>query len=117
MNINYKLIGTRIKTHRRKLQLSQMQLAELSDLSVPYISYIETGKKKISLKALVSIANALNISPDILLTDHIKSEVNSDFSMSSILHDLNSSETIFIQDMLSALKMVLKTHNWLRDNN
>ena len=71
MNINYQIIGKRIKIRREQIQMTQMELAEITELSVPYISYIETGKKKLSLGTLINIANALSISPNELLMDHL----------------------------------------------
>lgn len=71
MYINYLKIGKRIKKERIKQQLSQMKLADLADLSVPFICYIETGKRKISLESLMRIADALNVSADVLLYDSL----------------------------------------------
>ena len=70
-NINYSLIGKNIKIFRESHYLSQFQLAELCGLSQVYISNIETGKKNISLKSLIKISNALNVSCDDLLGNNI----------------------------------------------
>ena len=51
--INYELMGNRIKELRCVKGLSQATLAEYADVSVPYMSLIETGKKKIGLEVLV----------------------------------------------------------------
>ena len=47
MNLDYKAIGARVKNFRRERNLSQEKLAELVDVSVPYMSNIETGKKEL----------------------------------------------------------------------
>ena len=67
-NISYKLLGIGIRKRRRQLRMSQAELAELTDLSIPYISFVETGKKVPSLSCLASIANALDTTIDNLLT-------------------------------------------------
>lgn len=67
MDTNHSSIGKRIRTIRRRQHLSQEKLAELSNLSRVSISGIETGRKKPSVKSLVSIASALQVSPDDLL--------------------------------------------------
>ena len=43
--IDYKKIGKRICTERKKQKISQAKLAELANFSDSYISRIETGKK------------------------------------------------------------------------
>ena len=66
-DIDYVLIGKRIKEIRSQMKLSQASLAEMSGLSVTYISHIETAYKKASLSSLVHIANAIGISVDEML--------------------------------------------------
>lgn len=116
MNINYKLIGKRIKFYRNQKNMSQMQLAEKADLSAPYISYIETGAKKISLPVLIKIAEVLGTTPNNLLTDHITPFAEQlPIELLSIISDLNSYETQFINDMLKALKCAVRDNQWFTD--
>lgn len=79
MDTNHSSIGKRIRTIRRRQYLSQEKLAELSNLSRVTISGIETGKKKPNVESLVSIAEALHVSPDDLL-------FNKDDLLSQIMH-------------------------------
>lgn len=65
MTVNYKILGKKIKSFRKEKGMSQEQLAEKCDLSTSYISYIETGKKKINFSQLEKIAEILNFSIDI----------------------------------------------------
>jgi len=105
MNINYKLIGKKIRYYRIKQNISQMELAERSDLSVPYISYVETGKKKVSLSAIIMIADALSVTPNHLLTDYISQSditVTSEFAL--LLKDCNERERSFFKDFIMFLK-------------
>lgn len=69
--LNYKLVGQRIRTIRKKRGMTQERLAELAEISPQHCSGIETGAAKVSLPALVKIANALNASMDELLLDSI----------------------------------------------
>lgn len=48
MEIDYTAIGKRVKKFRKSRRLSQEQLAELLDISVPHMSNIENGKTKFS---------------------------------------------------------------------
>jgi len=69
--IDYHKLGRKIGRIRRSQNLSQAELAELIQMSPSFISYIETGKKKISLRTLVLISNALHTTPDIILKEYI----------------------------------------------
>ena len=69
--LNYKLVGQRIRAIRKKRGMTQERLAELAEISPQHCSGIETGTAKVSLPALVKIANALNASMDELLLDSI----------------------------------------------
>ena len=53
-----------IKTWREYRELSQPQLAEKAGISVPYLSQLETHKRKGSLTVLSAIAKALGVSLD-----------------------------------------------------
>ncbi len=55
------LVGKRVKYLRRLRNLTQAQLAERANLSVNYISQIETGIASPTLKTLVAISTALDI--------------------------------------------------------
>ncbi len=65
VNIN---LGEEISRRRREQKLTQEDLAELSDLSVNFISRVERTKdQNISIQKLDSIAKALNTTtPDII---------------------------------------------------
>ena len=68
MDIDYKLIGKRIRNKRKQLHMTQAELAELADISATYISFIESGKKGLSLSCLLSICSALGTTMDYLIT-------------------------------------------------
>lgn len=71
IDLNYKLVGQRLRAVRKERGLTQEQLAELAEISPQHCSGIETGSAKVSLPALVKISNALNTSMDELLLDSI----------------------------------------------
>ena len=64
MQINYILLGQRIRAFRTKKGITQMELAERIDRSAAYMSYVETAYKFCSLDTLVRVANELNVSTD-----------------------------------------------------
>ena len=63
-NLDFAIIGKRIKEVRTDRQLTQEYLAKVTDVNVSHISNIETNKVKVSLTLLVSICNAMNVTVD-----------------------------------------------------
>ncbi len=57
----YLLIGKRVKYLRRLKNLTQSELAEKANLSVNYISQIETGVASPTIKTLFVVAQALDV--------------------------------------------------------
>lgn len=55
-----------LKIMRKHFKLTQAELAHISGVSRPYIAEIETGKKDGSLRALKSLATAMNINMSVL---------------------------------------------------
>lgn len=68
MNVNYKQVGARIRDRRKLMGYTQEAIAEIVDLSAPFVSHIECGRKKTSLDTLVRISAALNVTVDWLLS-------------------------------------------------
>jgi transcriptional regulator with XRE-family HTH domain len=55
----YHLVGAKVRIKRKKLHLSQEELAEKADLTRNYIGDIERAEKKITLETLAKLAKAL----------------------------------------------------------
>ena len=55
-------LGAYIRTQREMANLSLRQLAALSTISNPYLSQLERGQHEPSLRVLIAIANALELS-------------------------------------------------------
>jgi len=62
-------IGARIKEVRKKMKLSQLELANIVGISQSHLANIELGRKRISYDLLEKIARALKVSPSFLLED------------------------------------------------
>ena len=56
-----------IKVWREYRRMSQHELANQVDISVPYLSQLETNKRKGSLEVLSAITTVLNISLDMVV--------------------------------------------------
>ena len=66
-----KEVGQRITKTRTELGLSQYQLADLAHLTQQQVSYAERGDRGLRCDNLLSIAKALNVSTDYLLTGQV----------------------------------------------
>lgn len=62
-------LGTAIQTRRKQLGLSQEELAVKAGLHRTYISEIERRSRNLSVKILVKIAIALNVTPSALMRE------------------------------------------------
>ena len=67
MAIFYNKLGTKIKTTRENLGLSQERVAELLGVNRVTISQIENGERKISAEEIAKLARIFNTPSDVLL--------------------------------------------------
>ena len=115
MELDYKAIGKRVKIARIKAELKQEQLAERAHLSPTHISNVETGTTKVSLAAIISIANALGVTADDLLCDSvIHAKVQFERDIAELLEDCDPYEIRMVKDMTEALKETLRRDAHLR---
>ena len=104
MNIDYKLIGKRIKDARKEIGVTQEKMAEELDVSIGYVSQVERGTTKISLDLLGAISSILKkdlsyfISETGILTqNYMTSEITEDFSK------LSSRDKQLVSDFIKLL--------------
>ena len=60
-------LGSFIRAQRKLADLSLRELAEMTEVSNPYLGQLERGLHQPSVRVLKSIANALNVSAETLL--------------------------------------------------
>ncbi|MEM7338765.1 MAG: helix-turn-helix transcriptional regulator [Actinomycetota bacterium] len=61
-------LGDFIRAQRKLMELSQRELAQLTQLSNPYVSQLERGLHEPSVRVLRSLAGALNVRAETLLS-------------------------------------------------
>ena len=61
-----KIFGTNVKHYRKKIGLSQEQLAEQLDISPNHMSVIETGNKFVTYKLLEKLVAIFDVMPSAL---------------------------------------------------
>ena len=64
MTLDYSLIGKRIKQRRKRLDLTQEEVAERIDISNQHMSNIERAKSIPSTEVLMKLAAALDTTPN-----------------------------------------------------
>ncbi len=109
LNSLYKSIGSRIREARLKQNMSQQQLAEKANLSLPLISVIERGKSQMQLVTFIKIAEALQVSTDELIRPDIP-EVKVLFSkdFSDLLSDCTPAQIDTIMRIAAEVKNSMK---------
>ncbi len=63
-----KIIGNRIVNRRKKLHLTQEQIAEYMNVSIQMVSNLERGNKAIKIENLIKLCDILKTSADYILT-------------------------------------------------
>lgn len=97
-------IGVRIRHFRHSHGLTQETLAERANLSVPYVSRVERGRKKVSLASLVRIAGALDVTVDQLLCGvQFTDEAAYCQEVQELLADCSPEERSIVWDVARAL--------------
>lgn len=56
-------IGELVREYRLRKKLTQQELAEKSDLSLPFINLIENNRRNLSVDTLLKILSAMEIDP------------------------------------------------------
>jgi transcriptional regulator with XRE-family HTH domain len=115
MALNIKIIGRRVKESRIQKHMSQADLAERVEMSVAYISYIETAKKQASLEALVRIADVLGVTVDTLLNGNQANDAAEyKEELAKLIEDCSSYEKRIVYEIALATKKSLLENRWLQ---
>ena len=114
MQVDFKIIGKRIQEFRTGCNMTQEQLAEATDLSVSYISYVETAKKKPSLSTIIKIADALDITVDMLLTENLPvSRADYQTEIDILMSDCSVLERQMLYELIRSAREILKSNDWI----
>lgn len=72
MNARMKAFGLRVRYFRKRLKLSQDELAQKADLHRTYIGAVERGERNISLINIFRLADALQVTAKDLFDNEIE---------------------------------------------
>ena len=107
--LDYAALGRRIRDARKKIDITQEKLAEMTGLSTTHLSNVENAGTKVSLPSLVLIANALETTLDALVHDSLtvaREAYDKDFK--DLLEDCSMKEKDFIYDLAKEAKKGLR---------
>ena len=101
----YIKVGERIRKIRIQKNMTQADLSEKANIGLSHISDIELGKSKMMLATFTRIAEALQVSTDVLIRPNIP-EVNSLYQneFAEILEDCTPDEIDSIIKIVKELK-------------
>jgi len=68
-------ISEKIKKHRKILDITQEQLAEIIGIDTRTLQYYESGKRKPEYNVIPKLAKALNVNKEYLFNDYSDSEL------------------------------------------
>lgn len=110
MELNYSLIGMRIKKLRKERKMTQDRLSELSGISPQHLSQIESAKTKLSLPTLISICNSLGVTADKVLCDVLTADCAKQMAedVAEVFGDCTAEETYLMLAVANKLKKTLR---------
>ena len=117
MIVDYKAIGVRIKIARIRSGLSQDEVFKKTGISTTHISNIENGHTKLSLPAIINIANALDVTVDSFLCDsvlHSKAVFQEEAQV--VLKDCSDFKVRVIVQIMKSAKEALRAEQQFRKN-
>lgn len=100
MDLDYKLIGKRIRRRRKELGLTQAKVAERADFSDKYLSNIERGVSIPSTEVVMRIALALETTPDEFLVGTAKYRDEEWKSVAELLKGLNEKQLALARSLI-----------------
>lgn len=104
-------IGVRIREARLAQRMSQAELAEKSNISLPHISEIELGKADIRLQGFIRIIEALQVSADTILKANVPSVSQLLVQeYADLLSDCTPEEIQALITITKQLKTTMRTH-------
>ena len=93
MDTEFQVIAKNIKYLREKRGYTQEQLAEATELSVSHLSKVESGQRRIGMKAYVSILRVLDAAEEGYISTMVDEETENGFKQyQNIMSDCNEAE-------------------------
>ena len=102
---DFQIISNNIKYLRMKKGYTQEQLAEAADLSVSHLSKVESGQRRIGMKAYLSLLKALDVSEDDYISLTATEEKENYFKKyQELMEGCTKAEQKFLIDTMEEIK-------------
>ena len=112
MELNYTLVGVRIRAARNKKGYTQERTAELADVSPQHYSKIESASTRLSLPCLVRICNVLDVTPDEILMDSVSHATPQLLkNVAAVFSDCSNDEIYLMLSTAESVKNALRVKN------
>ncbi len=106
IELDFKVIGSRIQSARLARNLTQEELAELVDTNQKHISRIEAGCHRSNLDTIVAIARALKVSVDYMIADF--NDASDESNLRLIVDDIRTMDTTQLNMLRDSIAMIKK---------
>lgn len=107
-NDKIKQIGKRIRYIRKSKKITQEKLAEMIDVSVPYISNIENGKVTASAEIIVRLTQALHTSSDTILCLETENNEEQAEPFAKLIKQCSKEETEYILEIIRIIVKIIE---------
>ena len=105
MHDDFQIISNNIKYLREKKGYTQEQLAEAAELSVSHLSKVESGQRRIGMKAYLTLLRALDVSEEdyfLLIAADAKENYFKNFQ--EIMRGCSKAEQKFLIETMEKIK-------------
>lgn len=103
MQLDYHLIGARIVRCRKRLKLTQSEVAEWADITNQYLSNIERAVSIPSTEVVMRLAAALDTTPDEFLVGAARQEGERWKNVAEYLRDMDGKKLDMAESFLAWL--------------
>lgn len=102
-------LGVRIREERKKIKITQEELARRVDLSIDFIGYIERGKRTPGIKTLGRIATALNVELyELFIFEKNKKAKDNEVAIKKLILSLDNKKPEYMKFMSSIMKQIFE---------
>ena len=102
--MDYRSIGQNIRKVRKQRKLRQEDLAEKAGISMTYVGALERGEKIPALETFIAIANALEVSADVILCDVVTAGYEVKHSLiTDKIEGLSKSDAAMVYDVIDTI--------------
>ena len=98
-----RVIGENTRMYRERAGLTQADLAERVGVGTAFISRVERGQKRMRVETLVAVAEALNVSVDLLL---YRKSMNA--QLQTLSHMLEGCSPEFVDGIIMLVRVCLE---------